>query len=113
MKKEIRFGVIGAGYMGKTYAIALNGVSTVFSHPERAVPAMIATTSAAAGGEQGRNARLSSLDRRLAAAGDGSGRRRRRHLLADLPPQGNGLGGDRGGKARSVREAFIPIGARR
>jgi len=48
MKREIRFGVIGAGYMGKTYAIALNGVSTVFSLPAKAVPEMIATTSAAA-----------------------------------------------------------------
>ena len=47
MKKEIKFGVIGAGYMGKAYAIALNGVSTVFSLSARAVPEMIATASAA------------------------------------------------------------------
>ena len=48
MKKEIRFGVIGAGYMGKAYAIALNSVSTVFSLPARAVPELIATASGVA-----------------------------------------------------------------
>jgi predicted dehydrogenase len=51
MKKEIRFGVIGAGYMGKAYAIALTSVSTVFSLPARAIPEMIATTSDAAAAE--------------------------------------------------------------
>ena len=30
MGGEIRFGVIGAAYMGKAYAIALNSVSTIF-----------------------------------------------------------------------------------
>jgi predicted dehydrogenase len=45
MGKEIRFGVIGAGYMGKAYAIALNSVSTTFELPARARLEMIATTN--------------------------------------------------------------------
>ena len=44
MGKEIRFGVIGAAYMGKAYAIALSSVSTVFELPARAKLKMIATT---------------------------------------------------------------------
>ena len=44
MGKEIRFGVIGAAYMGKAYAIALSSVSTVFELPARAKLEMIATT---------------------------------------------------------------------
>ena len=113
MKKEIRLGVIGAGYMGKAYAIALNSVSTVFSLPARAVPELIATASGVAAALKAEAFGFPALDGRLAAAGRRPGRRRRRHLLADLPPQGNGLRGDRGGKARPVREAFVPIGARR
>lgn len=52
MDKQLGFGVIGAGYMGKAYAIALNAVSTVFGLPVRAVPEMIATTSAATAAEK-------------------------------------------------------------
>ncbi len=44
MGKAIRFGVIGAAYMGKAYAIALSSVSTVFELPRRARLEMIATT---------------------------------------------------------------------
>lgn len=47
MKKDMRFGVIGAGYMGKAYAIALSAVSTVFDLPARAKLEMIATTDEA------------------------------------------------------------------
>lgn len=47
MGKEIRFGVIGAGYMGKAYAIALGSVSTTFELPARAKREMIATSDAA------------------------------------------------------------------
>jgi predicted dehydrogenase len=46
MAKELRFGVIGAGYMGKAYAIALSQVSTVFQLPARSVLEMLATSSA-------------------------------------------------------------------
>ncbi|MGO9421344.1 Gfo/Idh/MocA family protein [Roseiarcus sp.] len=46
MGKEIRFGVIGAAYMGKAYAIALSSVSTIFELPVRARLEMIATTDA-------------------------------------------------------------------
>ena len=42
---ELRFGVIGAGYMGKAYAIALAQVSTVYESPVRAVRQMIATST--------------------------------------------------------------------
>lgn len=45
MTSEIRFGVIGAGYMGKSYAAALHGVSTIFELPAHAVPEMLATSS--------------------------------------------------------------------
>ena len=31
MSKTLKFGVIGAGYMGKAYAIALNTVASVYS----------------------------------------------------------------------------------
>ena len=44
MGKEIRFGVIGAAYMGKAYAIALSSVSTIFGLAVRARLEMIATT---------------------------------------------------------------------
>jgi predicted dehydrogenase len=44
--KEIRIGVIGAGYMGKAYAIALSQVSTVYQAPYRARREMIATSDA-------------------------------------------------------------------
>ena len=47
MSTDIGFGVIGAGYMGKAYAIALNSVSTTFELPVRAKLEMIATTDAA------------------------------------------------------------------
>ena len=47
MTKDIRFGVIGAGYMGKAYAIALSSVSTTFDLAARARLEMIATTDAA------------------------------------------------------------------
>lgn len=41
----LRFGVIGAGYMGKAYSIALSEVSTVFELETEAVREMIATSS--------------------------------------------------------------------
>lgn len=44
---DIGFGVIGAGYMGKAYAIALSQVSTVYEMPHRAARRVIATTDAA------------------------------------------------------------------
>lgn len=31
MSKTLKFGAIGAGYMGKAYAIALNTVASVYS----------------------------------------------------------------------------------
>jgi predicted dehydrogenase len=43
---DIGFGVIGAGYMGKAYAIALSQVSTVYEMPHRAVKRVIATSDA-------------------------------------------------------------------
>jgi predicted dehydrogenase len=46
MSKEVRFGVVGAGYMGKAYAIALSSVATTFELPARARLEMIATTDA-------------------------------------------------------------------
>lgn len=46
MVKELKFGVIGAGYMGKAYSIALNTVSAVFPLPAKPVLEMMATTSA-------------------------------------------------------------------
>ena len=45
MGKDIRFGVIGAAYMGKASSIALSSVSTIFELPERARLEMIATTA--------------------------------------------------------------------
>ena len=44
MGKDIRFGVIGAAYLGKASAIALSSVSTIFELPARARLEMIATT---------------------------------------------------------------------
>ena len=49
---DIGFGVIGAGYMGKAYAIALSQVSTVYEMPDRAIRRVIAPSMAA--GAQGR-----------------------------------------------------------
>ena len=45
MKKTLKFGVIGAGYMGKAYAIALNTVASVYSLSARPVLELIATSS--------------------------------------------------------------------
>lgn len=47
MTEEIGFGVIGAGYMGKAYAIALGSVATTFELPARPRLEMLATTDAA------------------------------------------------------------------
>lgn len=44
---ELRFGVIGAGYMGKAYAIALSEVATVYELGIRIRKEMIATSTAA------------------------------------------------------------------
>lgn len=49
---DIGFGVIGAGYMGKAYAIALSQVSTVYEMPGCVIRRVIATSDAA--GAQGR-----------------------------------------------------------
>lgn len=46
MAKELKFGVIGAGYMGKAYSIALNTVSAVFPLSAKPVLEMMATSSA-------------------------------------------------------------------
>lgn len=46
MSKRLKFGLIGAGYMGKAYAIALNTVASVFPLSARPVLELIATTSA-------------------------------------------------------------------
>ncbi len=43
---QLRFGVIGAGYMGKAYSIALSEVSTVFELATRAVREIISTSTA-------------------------------------------------------------------
>src|SRR5882724_7013747 len=47
MSKKLKFGVIGAGYMGKAYTIALNTVASVFALSAKPVLELIATTSAA------------------------------------------------------------------
>ena len=46
MSKTLKFGVIGAGYMGKAYAIALNTVASVYSLSAKPVLELIATSSA-------------------------------------------------------------------
>lgn len=51
-RPELRFGVIGAGYMGKAYAIALSQVGTVFPLSAKPVQEMIATTNTAAAHEK-------------------------------------------------------------
>ena len=43
--KEIRIGMIGAGYMGKAHSIALKAVATIFDTPLRPICEMIATRS--------------------------------------------------------------------
>ncbi len=48
---ELRFGVIGAGYMGKAYAIALSEVATVYELGIRIGKEMIASASAAGAAE--------------------------------------------------------------
>jgi predicted dehydrogenase len=45
--REISFGLVGAGYMGKAHSIALKAVGTVFNTALRPVCEMIATTTAA------------------------------------------------------------------
>jgi len=45
MSNTLKFGVIGAGYMGKAYAIALNTVASVYSLSARPVLELIATSS--------------------------------------------------------------------
>ena len=46
MSNTLKFGVIGAGYMGKAYAIALNTVASVYSLSAKPVLELIATSSA-------------------------------------------------------------------
>jgi predicted dehydrogenase len=46
MSKKLKFGLIGAGYMGKAYTIALNTVASVFALSAKPVLELIATTSA-------------------------------------------------------------------
>lgn len=46
MSKQLNFGVIGSGYMGKAYAIALRALPTVFPLPANPVCDMLATTNA-------------------------------------------------------------------
>ena len=58
MGKDIRFGVIGAAYMGKASAIALSSVSTIFELPARARLEMIATTDDEGRGGEGCRFRL-------------------------------------------------------
>ena len=44
--QDIHIGLIGAGYMGKAYAIALNTVASVYSLSAKPVLELIATSSA-------------------------------------------------------------------
>lgn len=44
--QELRFGLIGTGYMGKAHAIALQAVSAVFALPARPVCELLAETDA-------------------------------------------------------------------
>lgn len=50
----LRFGVIGAGYMGKAYAIALSEAATVYEFDTRACKEMIATSSDAGAADHAR-----------------------------------------------------------
>lgn len=54
MVGELRFGVIGAGYMGKAYAIALSEVATVYELGIRIGREMIATSSEAGAADHAR-----------------------------------------------------------
>jgi len=51
---EIRFGVIGTGYMGKAHALALKSVATVFDTPLRPVCEMVCATSEGGAAEKAR-----------------------------------------------------------
>lgn len=54
MVGELRFGVIGAGYMGKAYAIALSEVATVYELGIRIGRELIATSSEAGAADHAR-----------------------------------------------------------
>ncbi|GGO84490.1 myo-inositol 2-dehydrogenase [Marinobacterium nitratireducens] len=54
MARQLNFGVIGSGYMGKAYAIALRALPTVFRLPAEPICDMLATTSAGRAAEQAR-----------------------------------------------------------
>lgn len=45
MSKTLRFGVIGAGFMGKAHALAIHSAGAVFGLDTRPIAAMIATSS--------------------------------------------------------------------
>ena len=84
MGKEICFGVIGAAYMGKAYAIALSSVSTIFELPVRARLEMIATTNAKGAEKKAGAFGFARSTGDSAEACRGPGRRRRRDRLAHL-----------------------------
>lgn len=52
--REIGFGVIGAGYMGKAHSVALKSVGAVFDTPLRPVCEMICTTTPEGAAEKAR-----------------------------------------------------------
>jgi predicted dehydrogenase len=51
---NVRFGVVGAGYMGKAHAVALKAVGTVFDTKLRPVCEMICTTTVSGAAEKAR-----------------------------------------------------------
>lgn len=52
--KEIRFGVVGTGYMGKAHALALKSVAAVFDTPLRPVCEMVCATTDAGAADKAR-----------------------------------------------------------
>jgi predicted dehydrogenase len=60
--KEIRFGVVGTGYLSKAHALALKSVARVFDTPLRPVCEMVRATT-----EAGAAARPAAQDRRWMA----------------------------------------------
>ena len=100
----LRIGLIGTGYIGRSHAIALSAVGTVFDDVEPPVLELVADVdeprAAAARRALGfrRARRLARVDRR-------SGRRRRRRLHAQSPAPRDGAGRARCRQARLLRKA--------
>lgn len=53
MKSPLKFGVIGSGFMGKAYAVALHSAPAIFDLPAKTVAEMIATTNHQSAATQG------------------------------------------------------------